>query len=264
MCRLRLLTLMLGLGLAPGWNAQVIGLPETPDTSDWRAWAGVRLSWKPTRTVRLTFEEQWRLKDDFGAWDRQLHQFGIAYSPKGADWVEAQSVALGFRHSTNVDNEGNNQGIERFARWHADYLVDAGWKRWNFGLRLRHQRQRALWLKDGDDPDGAPVKALSRIKAEIGYNIKGWKPDPELSVERFYRRVPEGWPVDASWRARLGTTLKTGKRQRLKLFIQRDWRPRYLPTGVGATLDDFRLWGRETWTCGASFSHRFKKQKSKD
>lgn len=260
----RSILLVLALCLPLGVHSQVISLPEAPDTSEWRAWTGLRLAWKPIKSIRLSFEEQWRLQDDFGALDRMVHQFGLAFHPQGPDWLEAQALAVGYRHSSVVDNSGANQGIERFGRWNVDYCAGGEWKRWSLDMRLRHQRQRALWLKDGDDPTEVPEKELSRVKVELGYNIRKWKADPTLALERFHRPVPEGWPPDAQWRVRLGTSLKTGKRQQLKLFIQRDWKQRYLPSGVGATLDDFRLWGSEAWTIGATYGYGFKRRKRKD
>ena len=89
-----------------------------------------------------------------------------------------------------------------------------------------------------------------------------------MSVERFVDRVPEGWQPDGAWRMRLATGRKVAKRQKVSLFIQRDWVKRYNPAApgvalveIGAGLDDLRLYGAEEWTVGLMYSLRLKSPK---
>lgn len=255
------LLLCWGCCIAPAFGQN---LPAPPDTSDCTAWGSVALNWRPIKSVKLAVEEQWRIKDNFSSFDRQFHQFTLGFSPRWNAFSKAQSLGLGFRHMTRVDDTGDNQGLERFIRWHAQHELDLDLGRWNVRTRLRFQRRRAIWLKDGKDPGEEGTKDVWRLKVELGHNFRDWKADPELSVERFWTTVPEGWPVDGHWRVRLGTGLKVGKRQRVKTFIQRQWRPRYLPSGVGATLEDFRLWGEERWTLGIAYRCSLKTRKKKE
>ena len=65
-------------------------------------------------------------------------------------------------------------------------------------------------------------------------------------------------PADGAWRARIGTDFKPGKRQRIKVVLQREWQGKYLPSGTGATLDDFRLYGNDEWALVVGWRYRFK------
>lgn len=243
---------------------QNVTQPTPPDTSDWTAWGSVTLNWRPIKGVKLAVEEQWRVKENFASFDRQFHQFSLGYNPRWNKLSKAQTVSVGFRHMTRVDDSGNNQGLERFVRWHVQHQAGADVGRWDVQTRLRFQRRRAVWLKDGDDPKEEGTQDVWRLKVEVGHNFRNWKADPQLSVERFWTAVPEGWPVDAHWRVRMGTAFKVGKRQQLRTFVQRQWRPRYLPSGVGATLADFRLWGQEKWTLGVAYRYSLKSPKKGD
>ena len=238
--------------------AQVITQPEAPDTLDWQSWTSVSLDWKPVKGLRLELQEQWRFKENMGTFDRQFHQLTANWTPQGHDLLEAQSIGFAGRLMTRQDNQGDNQGLERHFRWHAQYALQWDPGRWSFSSRVRYQRRKAVWLKDGDDPSEAPVKSTWRVKATVKHNLRKWKLDPELSVERFSPVLPDGWPADQAWRVRLGTEFKPGKRQRIKLGIQREWKDRYLPVGVGAGLDDFRLYGNQEWALVVAYRYRMK------
>ncbi len=272
---MRASALLLICAMALPAAAQVINPPPgtqvDPDTAEWRGWLGVTLDWKPVKSVHLSFEQQWRWEGDFSEFDQQFQQLGVSWSPRWNKVSKAQSIGVGLRHSTRPDRKGAVQGDDRFLRWQVEYGVEWEEGRWSLEARLRHQNQVAVELKGGEDPADDVARIQNRIKGELGYNIKGWKWDPVMSVERFLVDVPEGWLPDGAWRLRLGTSNKWGKRQRIKVFVQRDWEARYNPAGVGvplsvigAGIDDLRLNGRVEWTVGVSWRYRFKGGLNKD
>lgn len=249
------------LGLQLG--AQVINPPSgQSDTTEWQGWCGLSLEWQPVKSVKLALNEQWRWDNDFGDFDRQIHQLDVAWSPRWNAFSKAQSLGAALRHTTRPDNKGDIQGKDRFLRWQVEYTAQVEPGRWSMEGRLRYQRQSALALKDESDPADYSSRVQTRIKGAVVYNIKGWKWDPEFSVERFLVQVPEGWPSDGSWRFRLGSSKRMGKRQKLRIFLQRDAQGRYTPTGWGG-LDDFRLKGSTEWTVGVTWRYRIKSKRKK-
>ena len=253
--------LTLFLLVAPVGQGQIV-LPEPPDTTDFGAWTTLKADWKPVKGITLELKEQVRLKDDLGALDRHFHQVSVGWSPRWSAVTKAQQLVLGSRLQSVLDNTGDKQGWERYFRWHVDHVTKVDVKRWTVVSRIRYQERSALKLVGGDASDLDEIKRMWRIKAGLSYNIKGWKLDPRCSVERFIAPVPEGWPGDGVWRARFGTDFKGGKRQRIKVVLQREWRGKYLPSGTGATLDDFRLYGNDDWALLVSWRYRFKKRKA--
>ena len=249
---------------------QIINEPDQ-DTTEWRGWTGIQLKWRPLRTVTLSLQEQWRWKEDFGRFDRRFHQMEVEWNPRGSAVVEAQAVAIGLRHSTRPDNRGSIQGVDKLLRWQAEHVTEWEAGRWEFKTRVRFQEQTALALKGGEDPQDYGQRKTWRFKCTVGYNIKGWKWDPAVAAERFADRVPDGWQPDGAWRLRLGTSRKLAKRQKIILFVQRDWVQRYNPAepgvalvAIGAGLDDLRLQGAVEWTAGVLYRCRFKSPNRKD
>ena len=255
-------------------QAQVINPPpgsgvET-DTTDWRGWSGASISFKPAKGWSIAFNQQWRWDERGSSFDRQLQQLGCAWSPRWNALSRAQSLGLAFRHVTRPDRKGDVQGNDRFLRWQAEHGAAFEAERWTFETRIRFQSQKAIEFKDGTDPTGAKAHKQWRFKSVVEYNIRGFKWDPEFSVERFVAVVPEGWQPDGAWRMRLATSTKLGKRHKLRVFIQRDWEARYNPAAldqtlieIGADLDDLRLSGAVDWTLGVQWRYRLKLRKKK-
>lgn len=260
---MRQLLTPLGILLTVSASAQVITPPAAPDTSDWQGWTSITLDWKPVKGVKVALEEQWRVKRNFGRLDRSFHQLSVGWTPQGAGALEAQSIALGARVTSRLDDEGGRQGFDRFFRWHLDHEVKWEPGRWGFQWRTRLQERSTVWKKGGADVSTEPIKRVLRGKFSVGYDFPDWKLDPEVSAERFWAETPDGWPADGAWRVRLGTGFKPGKRQKLKLFLQREWVGRYLPQGLGG-IDDFRLNGAEDWAIGVAYRYRMKTEKKKD
>jgi len=260
--RAALLTIFLSIGIAAA--AQVVMPPEPPDTTDFQGWFVATLDWKPVDGVKVELQEQWRVKRDWGAYDRQFHQLGISWSPRWGGFAEAQNLGIAARVMTRLDDSGDNQGLERFFRWHVEHGAKAEIGRWTLTSRVRFQKRTALWLKDGDDPGEAEAKEHWRLKGTLGYDFKQWKLDPKVTLERFFRVVPEGWPNDGAWRARIGTEFKPGKRQRIKVMLQREWRGKYILDPGQGSLDDFRLNGDDEWALLIGYRYRMKTERKKD
>ena len=253
-------------------QAQVINPPvdsgNTADTTDWRGWSAVSLGFKPAKGLAVVLSQQWRWDDDFGSFDRQLQQLACTWSPKWNAWSKSQSLGVGLRHTARPDRKGAVQGVDRYLRVQAEHgtSFDAG--RWEFETRIRYQKQTAVELKGDGDPDDIAAHKVWRFKCEVGYNIKGFKWDPVMAVERFIAVVPDGWSPDGSWRMRLATGSKVGKRQKIRVFLQRDWESQYNPAPpglslfeVGAGVDDLRPLGAVDWTVGVQWRYRIKLQK---
>lgn len=271
---MRVLPLLILFAWSHAASSQVI-LPPDQDTTEWRGWTGIQLQWRPVKTVTVAFQEQWRWRDDFTRFDRRFHQFGVEWNPKSPNAsldriLKPQSLAVGLRRSTRPDNRGDVQGVDKLLRWQVEHGMELEAGRWEFKTRVRCQQQTALALKGGEDPADYGQRRTWRFKGTVSYNIKGWKWDPAVSVERFVDRVPEGWQPDGAWRMRLATGRKLAKRQKVSLFIQRDWIERYNPAAsgvalveIGAGLDDLRLFGAEEWTVGLMYSLRLTSPKRK-
>jgi len=253
--------LLLGAVLATATQAQIVQ-PELPDTTDFQGWTTLKGQLRLGESWTVELKEQFRLKNDLATFDREFRQLTLGFSPQWGAVAEAQEMVLGARLILLNDDQGNKQGLERFFRWHADHNVKVEVGRWTVSSRIRYQERTAIQLAGDADAAAEGVKRTWRVKAGLAYDIKGWKLDPRCSLERFFVPVPEGWPSDGAWRARFGTDFKTGKRQRLKVVLQREWRGKYLPSGTGATLDDFRLYGDNQWALVASYRYRFKSRKA--
>ena len=272
---MRALPLLILFASSLAASGQVI-LPPDQDTTEWRGWTGIQLQWRPVKTVTAAFQEQWRWGDDFTRFDRRFHQFEVEWdlrtpNPSLDRFLKPQSLAVGLRRSTRPDNRGDVQGVDKLLRWQVEHGIELEAGRWEFKTRARCQQQTALALKGGEDPADYGQRRTWRFKGTVGYNIKWWKWDPAVSVERFVDRVPEGWQPDGAWRMRLATGRKVAKRQKVSLFIQRDWVERYNPAApgvalveIGAGLDDLRLYGAEEWTVGLMYRLRLKSPKRED
>lgn len=254
-------------------SAQVIngGDGGDADTTDWRAWTGLTLEWRPVPSLTASFEEQWRWAEYFSEFDRRFHELGLSWNPQGRRWMEAQRFSLSLRQTSRPDWRGEVQGVDRLFRWQLGYAVKAEAGRWTFEAKCRLQQQSALALKGGEDPDTHGRQRETRIKGEVEYNFRDWKWDPALSVERFLVHVPDGWLPDGAWRFRLATGYKTGKRQKISVFIQRDGEGRYTPTepgvalaSVGAGIDDIRTSGSVRWTVGAKWRYAIRSKNRKN
>lgn len=266
------LVLLFGVGYV---HAQVINPPpgsegET-DTTEWRGWSGISMGFKPVKSLSIVWSQQWRWDNDFSSFDRSLQQISCGWSPRWNKFSKAQSLGLALRHTTRPDRKGDVQGNDRFLRWQVEHGAEFDAGRWAFETRIRFQNQQVLALKDGSDPTQEGASKQWRFKGEVGYNIKGFKWDPDFAVERFVAVVPSGWVPDGAWRMRLGTSTKLGKQHKLRVFLQRDVEAPYSPAPpgmtlfeVGAGLDDLRQTGGVEWTVGLQWRYRikFKKKKS--
>lgn len=58
-----------------------------------------------------------------------------------------------------------------------------------------------------------------RTKLELGYNIKNWKYDPEVSFELFRHQNAKDGPEFSKFRLRLGTDFNLHKKGSLKVFV---------------------------------------------
>jgi hypothetical protein len=255
-------------------QAQIFNPPvnggETSDTTDWRGWSGVSIGFKPWKGVSVVLNQQWRWDGDLSSFDRQLQQLGCSWSPRWNAWSKTQSLGVGLRHTSSPDRKGDVQGVDRFIRLQAEHGASFEAGRWEFETRIRFQKQTAVQLKGGGDPAAEAARKMWRFKCEVGYNIKGFKWDPVFAVERFIPLVPDGWQPDGTWRMRLATGTKVGKRQKIRVFLQRDWEGQYNPAPpgvslfeVGAGIDDLRRAGAVDWTVGLQWRYRLKLKSKK-
>ena len=189
--------------VVPGGPARTSGHHRLPILDVAEGGLEARPAWS------LELEQQIRIREDLGSFDRHFQQLSVGWSPQWGAVAETQQIVLGTRLLHRLDDSGNKQGWEQYFRWHLDHVTKVKLGRWSLASRIRYQKRSALPFGRGDDPASEEVKTAWRLKAVVSHNIKKWKLDPRASLERFIAPVPEGWPSDGAWRARFGTDLQT-------------------------------------------------------
>jgi hypothetical protein len=223
------------------------------DTTDVEGWLTFKLNIKLADALQLDLVEQARWMENLAVFERQFHQAAFSWSPDWNDLSDAQYLAVGARHTTELDNSGGKQGFERFLRLFAHYGGKAELSRWELAWRLAYQRTQALFLAGGDDPLLEPIKVKWRYRLTVAYDFENWDADPELSYEYFpdaREKLTWLWPKPRH-RWRLATDLKIDKRNHIKCFLQRHAGPELFP---GALRTEVR------WAIGFTYAHRSKRK----
>ena len=88
--------------------------------------------------------------ENLAVFERQFYQAALSWSPEGNDFSDAQHLAVGARHTTELENSSGKQGFERFLRLFAHCGGKAELSRWKLAWRLGYQPTQAFFLAGGD------------------------------------------------------------------------------------------------------------------
>ena len=214
--------LLFCLLLSPGlvvWGQEI---PQ-PVNRDLETWNSISFKYRFNKHIRLKLIEQVRLENVSTQLDRWINQAELQLRPS-----PDLEFDFAFRHSLNIDRNGNRQGIENYFRFHLDVTHNIEFGRWEFSNRVRLQRgdQIGIRKQDGDYPANAV-----RFKSAARHNLKRWKYDPVIAWELFYTRQTGELDWVSPFRFYFGTDWKTKKNQRMGIHYiwEREialWNPR--------------------------------------
>ncbi|MGB0850291.1 MAG: DUF2490 domain-containing protein [Bacteroidia bacterium] len=140
---------------------------------DFETWSSITLSYKANKKLKLSLNEQLRLKDNSGTVDEYFTQLEGSYK-----LTKGLSFGLGLRFIKENDNQGKVQGYENHFRWNTDLEYKHDINRFEVKYRARYQSK-----KEQDTEDLSNTNF--RFKVGTTYNIKKWKLDPTISSEIF-------------------------------------------------------------------------------
>jgi hypothetical protein len=150
---------------------------EYVEVRDMEAWSSVELKYKLNKKWAFGLQEQLRLKEDVSVVDSYFTQLEASYS-----LTNQFVLGGGFRYISSHDNKGAVQGYDNFLRFQIDAIYKHKINDFSFKYRLRYQNKNELGVSVSE---GDYASQHIRLKAGIGYNIKGWKLDPKFSAEIY-------------------------------------------------------------------------------
>ena len=184
---------------------------EWVEVRDFESWTKLGVNLKLNKNWEFGLEEQLRLKNNSSEVDAYFTEINAKYKLKSGLFLGG-----GFRYIKENDNEGKIQGYETHMRYNFDLGYKHSVDRLKLGYRLRFQSKNETG--DNAPVNGSPINVL-RFKVGGGYNIKGWKFDPKLSVEIF-NRLGEVKGGLSKFRTTLGTTYDLKEWGKLSAFYR--------------------------------------------
>ncbi len=180
--------------------------------SDLANWTTIGLEYKLNKKWDFGLEEQLRLKENISTIDEYFTQFNTEYSVS-----KNFTLGAGLRYIKENDNEGNIQGYENHFRFNADVSYKHKINDFTLKYRLRYQNKNELGISSSE---GDYANQHIRFKTSVGYNIKGWKLDPEFSAEifnHFEKGEDNGYD---KYRLTFGTEYKFKNSGKINLFYR--------------------------------------------
>lgn len=179
---------------------------------DLESWSHLGLDYKLNKKFKLGAEQQFRFQENSSKLQQFFTEVGAEYSP-----IKALEFGLRYRLISVRDYDNENVAIlsnqDRF-QLYTGYSHDIG--RFDLKYRLAVQRRRDIFIGDAVDRD--PTSKF-RFRFDLGYNIKDWKWDPEISSEifRFMKEESKTWD---KFRFTIGTSRKFKDIGKLNLFYR--------------------------------------------
>lgn len=146
---------------------------QSEDLNDWESWNSIGLKYKLNKKWSFELQENLRLKEDISEIDKYFTQLGAQYNI-----TKKLKVGIAGRYISKNDNTGNVQGYENYFRFHIGAQYKHKINEFTLAYRLGYQNKNELGVDDY-------ANQHIRFKAAVGYNIKHWKLDPEISGEIF-------------------------------------------------------------------------------
>ncbi len=154
---------------------------------DLEAWTSAEISYKPIKKVKITLQQQLRLKDDASNVDQYFTQFDLRYK-----LAKGLYITPAVRFIRDNDDQGKIQGYENHLRLQSDLIYKHDISRWSLHYRARYQTKQELQVEDDN------INTF-RLKVGTKYNIKNWKFDPKVGLEFFNRLGTENEWYKLRW-----------------------------------------------------------------
>lgn len=191
--------MVFGLGFSARAQDTVVHVVQ-----DLESWTSARFRYKVSKKLDLRLSQNLRLGHNSSQIDQHFTELTGNYRV-----IKPLTLAIEGRYGF----KSKESETEKFFRMF--YSLNASRKigRWAFGGRLAFQSRNEL---SGSDIDDDPTRNF-RYRAELGYNIKNWKLDPEVSFELF-RRTGVEEPEFHKYRFKISTGYSLKKAGKLRFF----------------------------------------------
>jgi hypothetical protein len=179
---------------------------------DLESWASLNLKYKASKKWSIKLEQQFRFGNNSTQIDDYITELSTNY-----DFGKYIFGGVGFRYAGQPDRVGANQDFEHYFRFHIDLGVKHAVQRFNFKYRLRYQLKDQIGVSK---EEGDYANNHLRLKINVGYNIKKWKFDPEISAEIFHHFEKGEQNGFNKFRLTVGTQYKTKSWGKIGLFYR--------------------------------------------
>lgn len=185
------------------------------EVRDFESWTSGQVKYKFNDKITFGLEGQLRLDRNSSEIKNYLTEFETKYK-----LTKKFEVGLGLRFINKNDNEGDVQGYEQHFRYHLDASFKHKIDRFNFKYRFRYQNKNEIGISS---TEGDVAVQNFRFKTSVGYNIRKWKFDPELSAEIFnkYEKYGQSNGFD-TYRITAGTSYKFKNAGKIGLYYRMD------------------------------------------
>ena len=180
--------------------------------SDLASWTTIALEYKHSKKLSFALEEQLRLKENISQIDEYFTEISTEY-----EFTKHFSVGAGARYIKENDNVGKIQGYENHFRFNIDVAFKHKIDQFSMKYRLRYQNKNELGVGTSE---GDYANENFRLKTDIGYNIKNWKLDPEVSFEIYNQTGKHETNEFDKYRISIGTDYDLKKYGKINLYYQ--------------------------------------------
>lgn len=170
---------------------------------DLESWTSATFQLKLNKKMSFELSPQLRLEKNSSQIERVLSDFGFEYRLN-----KNFEFGVGYR----LYSENKKKGYQLGHRYNLDAKYNFGFSRFDGSVRLRYQSGTELGSTEniwGND---------LRLKTKLGYNIKKWKLDPDISAELFHTVGEKGNNRLNKMRITLGSSYKFNKEHSISFF----------------------------------------------
>jgi opacity protein-like surface antigen len=175
---------------------------------DFETWNAASIKYDLNKKIDLSFETQWRLKENSSVTDAYFFELGGQYS-----LIKKLRLGANIRYIRKNDNKGAVQGYDNFLRFNIDLKYGIDISRFDLGFRLRYQNKDEMGITEAD---GNFSKHYYRFKTSLSYNIRKVDFTPYMGLEHFYKNNSTESEF-YKYRLTLGVDYKLTKKHRLSL-----------------------------------------------
>lgn len=202
---------------------------QVEDTNDFAFWSSVGVDYSIGKKLKISFEQNIRLKDNATTTEEYFSEFNIEY-----ELFKNFEIGVGLRHISENDDQGKKQGIENHFRYNVDVSYKYDLNRFELSHRFRYQNKNQLGITEleGDIPS-----ENLRFKTDLEYNIRKWPLDPKFSTE-FFHSFSKGQIMRYSkYRLTLGTSYNLDKFGKFGIYY------RYESSIIPRTISKLTIFG---------------------